>query len=211
VTPSLDHFYSEEPRRQRSRESDFGVQWREEAAGPRFRVSWIEATGELYALRQDPSHMVELLGRVPRSGHPDPLRSDLIVEAVLAGWEHRCGQPGSLRWARDSVRAIEGEPLAPIDWSVRCLASCCPRPGTATALTDAAWRAVLLGLRRTARRGRPRRPAAPARARAARRRLVARAPTGLSSPAGELADQAEPAARSGGGLLVFAGRHPDQH
>jgi hypothetical protein len=138
VTPSLDHFYSEDPRRQRSRESDFGVQWREEAAGPRFRVSWIEATGELYALRQDPSHMVELLGRVPRSGHPDPLRSDLIVEAVLAGWEHRCGQPGSLRWARDSVRAIEGEPLAPIDWSVRCLASCCPRPGTATALTEAA-------------------------------------------------------------------------
>ena len=80
VTPSLDHFYSEDPRRQRSRESDFGVQWREEAAGPRFRVSWIEATSELYALRQEPSHMVELLGRLPQSGHPDPSRSDLIVD-----------------------------------------------------------------------------------------------------------------------------------
>ena len=138
MTPSLDHFYSEDPRRQRSRESDFGVQWREEAAGPRFRVSWIEATGELYALRQEPSHMVELLGRVPQSGHPDPSRSDLIVEAVLAGWEHRCGPPGSLGWARERIRAVEGEPLAPIDWCIRCLATCCPRFGTVIPLGEAA-------------------------------------------------------------------------
>ena len=138
MTPSLDQLYSEDPRRQRSRESDFGVQWHEEAAGPRFLVSWIEATGELYALRQDPSHTVELLGRVPRSGHPDPLRSDLIVEAVLAGWEHRCGQPGSLDWACERIRAVEGEPLAPIDWRVRCLATCCPRFGTVMPLGEAA-------------------------------------------------------------------------
>jgi hypothetical protein len=74
---------------------------------------------------------------VPRCGHPGPLRSDLIVEAVLAGWEHRCGQPGSLRWARQRLATVEDEALAPIDWSVRCLASCCPRSGTAIALADA--------------------------------------------------------------------------
>jgi hypothetical protein len=36
-----------------------------------------------------------------------------------------------------ALYAIEGEPLAPIDWSVRCPASCCPRSGTASALADA--------------------------------------------------------------------------
>jgi hypothetical protein len=96
------------------------------------------ASGELYALRQDASHTVELLGRVPQSGHPHPARSDLIVDAALACWEHRCGQPGSLRWARQRLAALKDEPLAPIDWSVRCLASCCPRSGTAPALADAA-------------------------------------------------------------------------
>lgn len=130
MTPSLDQFYREDPRRQRSRESDFGSDWREQAAGPSFGVAWIDATGELYALRQDASRAVEQLGRVPQSGHPDPARSDLIVEAVLAGWEHRCGQPGSLGWARDRLRAIDGEPLAPIDWSVRCRATCCAHYGT---------------------------------------------------------------------------------
>jgi ribosomal protein S27AE len=75
---------------------------------------------------------------VPRSGHPDLLRGDLIVEAVLAGWEHRCGQTALLGWARERLYAIEREALAPIDWSVRCPASRCPRSGTATALADAA-------------------------------------------------------------------------
>lgn len=75
---------------------------------------------------------------MPRSGHPDPLRSDLIVEAVLAGWEHRCGQPGSLGWARERLRAIEDEPHAPIDRSMRCPTSRCPRSGTGVALADAA-------------------------------------------------------------------------
>ena len=70
MTPSRDQLYREDPRRQRSRESDFGVDWRQEASGPRCWVSWIEATGELYALRQDESRAAELLGRVPHSGHP---------------------------------------------------------------------------------------------------------------------------------------------
>jgi hypothetical protein len=108
VTRSLDEFYCEDPRRRRSRESDIGSDWREQAAGPSFGIAWIEATGELYALRHDASRAVELLGRVPQSGHPDPARSDLIVEAVLAGWEHRCGQPGSLGWVRERLRAIDG-------------------------------------------------------------------------------------------------------
>jgi hypothetical protein len=63
VTPSLDQLYREDRRRQRSRESDLGVHWREHAPGPRLRISWIEATGELYALRQDASRAAELPGR----------------------------------------------------------------------------------------------------------------------------------------------------
>jgi hypothetical protein len=44
------------------------------------------------------------------------------------------GQRASLD--RQRLAAVEGETLAPIDWSVRRLASCCPRSGTAMALAD---------------------------------------------------------------------------
>jgi hypothetical protein len=74
---------------------------------------------------------------VPRSGHPDPLRGGLIVEAVLAGWQHRCGQTASLARARERLRAIESE-RSPRSTGAPLPASRCPRSGTATALADAA-------------------------------------------------------------------------
>ena len=49
--PSVDVFYAAGgERRTLSIEHDFGVMWREGTRRrPRYRVSWIEATGELYA------------------------------------------------------------------------------------------------------------------------------------------------------------------
>lgn len=82
--PSIDAFYAADPRRERSGEVDFGVMWRDGTQPwPHYRVSWVEATGEFYAVRlagQRGSCPVELLGSAAS-------RED--ADAVLSGWaEH---------------------------------------------------------------------------------------------------------------------------
>jgi hypothetical protein len=94
--PSLDAFYEAGgERRTLSLEHDFGVMW---LAGtrrrPRYRVSWIEATGELYALAlSEFEHLqkVELLGIVDTQEH---------VEQLLSGWEALPFGESTLDWVR---------------------------------------------------------------------------------------------------------------
>src|SRR2546421_704911 len=80
-------------RRTLSLEHDFGVMW---LAGtrrrPRYRVSWIEATGELYALALsefEPLQQVELLGIVDTQER---------VEQLLSGWETLPFGESALDW-----------------------------------------------------------------------------------------------------------------
>lgn len=99
--PTLEHFYAAAPDevRRRSPEHDFGVWWREgEENWPRYRVSWVQRTGELYA--------AQLTGGSQASDGPvEILFLTLDPEAVLAGWEERCGEPRSLPWVRDRLRS----------------------------------------------------------------------------------------------------------
>lgn len=86
-----------DPDRAGSGEVDFGVWWSEDAQRyPRWRVSWIEKTGELYAVSLDHGAVsrVEIFGSF---GSRDR------VEAALAGWEDECEKPGSLKWIRSRV------------------------------------------------------------------------------------------------------------
>ncbi|MFN8035625.1 MAG: hypothetical protein U0V73_06810 [Acidimicrobiia bacterium] len=45
----ITDFYDADPRRRESKELEFGNQWHD-AAGYRYKLSWVEDTGELYLL-----------------------------------------------------------------------------------------------------------------------------------------------------------------
>jgi hypothetical protein len=92
---TLASFYGEDPRRASSGEVDVGLWWREGAEEPLHRAAWVEATGELYAVRLGPARegqpAVELLAVFDDEGD---------VAAALEGWRERCGEPRSLAWLR---------------------------------------------------------------------------------------------------------------
>jgi hypothetical protein len=77
--PTTEAFYAESSARERSPEVDFGVMWHGDSPWPQYRVSWVEATGELYALclARGAGDKVRVLGVV---------RGRETVDALLAGW-----------------------------------------------------------------------------------------------------------------------------
>jgi hypothetical protein len=96
---TLGEFYASDPQRAHSPEVGYGSLWREFAPVPTYRVEWLPATGELYAVElsepDEAKDPVEVLG---------VLWSRPQVEACLAGWAERCGGQRSLLWVRDQVR-----------------------------------------------------------------------------------------------------------
>jgi hypothetical protein len=97
--PSLDAFYAAGgERRTLSIEHDFGVMWREGTRKrPRYRLSWIEATGELYTLALsefEHQRKVELLGIVDTREQ---------VEQLLMGWEALPFGESTLDWVRERI------------------------------------------------------------------------------------------------------------
>ena len=96
--PSLAAFYAADHRRAGPREVEFGGLWLDKDTEPPWRVSWIEATGELYAVRGhggDPKGPVEVLGRYG---------SRAEVENTLRHWPRMQGIQGSMPWVRNAVR-----------------------------------------------------------------------------------------------------------
>jgi len=109
----LEQFYDADPRRRHSEELEFGTDWQE--GGARTQVSWVEATGELYAMRDPLGHLdsdifgdmsvervsdeqltIEVLGTV--NGRD-------AIAAVMSGWEAAMagGGENSLSWVRDRI------------------------------------------------------------------------------------------------------------
>jgi hypothetical protein len=128
----LDSFYRHDPRRGRSRQSDFGI-WH--GGGASVRAVWLERTSELYALTVTGLGAGELrvLAQLPASGHPNPRRSDLVAEAALAGWAERSGRARSLDWLERRTGRVGQARLGPIDRTVACESAGCPRRGEAIA------------------------------------------------------------------------------
>lgn len=81
-------------KRTRSPELDFGVWWRGERPWPTYRVSWVEATGEIYAT-DSRSELIDVLGVV--NGREE-------IEDVLQGWADVCGKERSLYWVKDRIK-----------------------------------------------------------------------------------------------------------
>jgi hypothetical protein len=113
----LEQFYNDDPRRRHSEELEFGRDWSEGQS--RCEVSWVEATGELYAMREPEvgiaadglggmhvssanarDLVIEVLGTVPGRD---------AVESVMSGWEHAMTEPNSLGWVRDRVTNAANE------------------------------------------------------------------------------------------------------
>ncbi len=117
IYDSLEAFYAADERRRRSGEADYGVWWTDVWSLPCWRVSYIQATGEVYAV-EGSGGRVEVLGVVP----PDPADDGAAypygdkrvqqtyyrtLDRILAGWPEHCGEPGGLQWVRDALRKAE--------------------------------------------------------------------------------------------------------
>ena len=103
--PTLEHFYQDNPARRASGEADYGVRWRLANWAGRWRVSYVQDTGEVYAVRHlQTDGPVLLLGHVP----PDPQETwrDIYyrtLDRILDRWPEICGGPDSLRWVMEKL------------------------------------------------------------------------------------------------------------
>lgn len=87
---TIGEYYADDPDRERSGEVDYGVQWVEaRTTWPNYRVSWIENTGEIYAVKLTDHTPVEILGWAASRDE---------AERLLDGWAEQF--PNTLAWAR---------------------------------------------------------------------------------------------------------------
>jgi len=111
----IEQFYSADERRRRSAEVEFGNNWFD-AKGNRYELSWIEDTGELYAMLEFvpeadtwtpfgdveveevkvDSLLVTVLASIPDRAQ---------VEQLLDGWADHMAGPDSVHWVADRLEA----------------------------------------------------------------------------------------------------------
>jgi len=118
----IEQFYSADERRRQSAEVELGTNWFD-AKGNRYELSWVEDTGELYA-------MLEL---VPEADSWTPF-GDIEVESmpvdrvvvhvictiptladlerILAGWPDHMARANGIAWVAERLQA-EGITVAP--------------------------------------------------------------------------------------------------
>ena len=106
--PNIKTFYNENMARLRSGEADYGAWWHDGVGAEFWRVSYIQATGEVYAVRHQDGP-VEVLGVVP----PDHLETDRgpyyrKLDRILDGWSEHCGKLNSLAWVRAKLAQFKG-------------------------------------------------------------------------------------------------------
>ena len=91
-------FVADDPRRGTCDEVDLGATWRVAGSNDAWRLTWLRATGELYACRADSYDGfctdVHVLAVVPRE-------SDL--DAMLEGWRDLRYDPDGMSWVLGRV------------------------------------------------------------------------------------------------------------
>jgi hypothetical protein len=123
--PGLDAYYDADQRRRRSNETDFGTTWRDGiATSAIWRLSWVEATGEVYAHELSPAGVVVVLATCLRRPVVEQLLDDpqpdhalarawstLQLPALPAGWSGFVALHGAgARWVAE--RGWWARPLA---------------------------------------------------------------------------------------------------
>lgn len=106
---SLSEFYAADPRRASSGEADYGCWWMADSPWPKFRVSYVRATGEVYALKLGDRPLgdrpgegrVEVLGVVP----PDKGEHYYAtLDRILDTWAEHCGSDlHGLSWVQERL------------------------------------------------------------------------------------------------------------
>ena len=108
LVPTLSGFYGIDFEREAnagrflSGEADYGVHWRLKGWPGRWRVSYIQSTGEVYAVHD--RQCVLVLGIVPAD---TPVPGEIYyhtLDRVLDGWAEHCGRPNGLSWAIARLR-----------------------------------------------------------------------------------------------------------
>jgi hypothetical protein len=108
--PTLEAFYADRPERRRSGEADFGVHWTERPARPFpvWRVSYIQATGEVYAVCLTGPGLVKVLGTVPPDQDDRHVSGDWArggtyyrtLDRILHGWAELEPRNRRLSWVK---------------------------------------------------------------------------------------------------------------
>ena len=111
----IEQFYSADERRRQSGEVEFGNNWFD-AKGSRYELSWVEDTGELYAMLEltpeadtwtpfgdievkdtaVDSLLVTILGTLATRDE---------VEQLLEGWPDQMSKPDGVHWVADRLQA----------------------------------------------------------------------------------------------------------
>jgi len=114
--PTLSAFYSARPERRRSPEIDRGLDWRDgEPSRARWRVSYLQATREIYAVRMTGGipGPVRLLGAIPVGPgtvpRPDRYYRQALDQA-LEGWEDPAISGNDLAWVERQLAAARFAP-----------------------------------------------------------------------------------------------------
>jgi hypothetical protein len=114
----LEAFYDADPRRRHSEELEFGNDWTDN--GARTQVSWVEDTGEIYAMR-DPlgGLQSDVIGDVRATPvEEEQLAVQVLgvingrdaVASVMSGWETAMvADDNSLTWVRDRIAHADVE------------------------------------------------------------------------------------------------------
>ena len=111
----IEQFYSADERRRRSVEIEFGNNWFD-AKGNRYELSWVEDTGELYAMLEmtpeadswTPFGDIEV-----EEAKVDTLVVTVLgvvatrdgVEELLTGWADHMAAPDGVHWVADRLQA----------------------------------------------------------------------------------------------------------
>ncbi len=111
----IEEFYSADERRRQSPEIELGTEWFD-AKGNRYELSWVEDTGELYAMLELAPEagswtpfgdievesvpvdrlVVKVIGSVP---------THEALEEILAGWQQQMTHPDGVAWVAERLRA----------------------------------------------------------------------------------------------------------
>lgn len=101
---TAEAFYDADPRRGASRESDYGVMWRNYAGSDDWRAAWVHDTGELYACTAGGDRQVVVLAAL----------DEAAVEYVLDGWAQQCGRTRSVVWLAERCGLPQQD--WPLEW-----------------------------------------------------------------------------------------------
>ena len=111
VFHNIEDFYNDDPKRRYSCEADFGVHWRngrrtDSNLTPRYRLSYVEETGELYADEVN-SGTVFLVGVIPQEDIRPTGGERYWVKLdreILQGWSTQCVKNDyGIQWVKERL------------------------------------------------------------------------------------------------------------